>query len=118
MDPVNLYRSFDAFAEQWEPRRLATVNDHDLKVARIEGEFVWHAHPDSDELFLLVEGDLTLRLRDREVTLTPGDVFVVPAGAEHCPVSTGESRILMVELNSTVNTGDAGGERTVGVQEL
>ena len=118
MDPVNLYRAFDAFTERWQPRRLASVNDHDLKVARVEGEFVWHAHPDSDELFLLVEGDLTIRLRDRDVVLTPGDVFVVPRGAEHQPVSHGESRILMVELNTTVNTGDAGGERTVAVREL
>lgn len=124
MHPVNLYRAFDAFTERWQPHRLTSVNDHDLKVARVEGAFVWHAHPDSDELFLLVEGALTIGLREgadaaeREVVLTPGDVFVVPRGVEHRPVSDGESRILMVELNTTVNTGDAGGDRTVEVREL
>jgi mannose-6-phosphate isomerase-like protein (cupin superfamily) len=107
-----------AFADQWQPHLLAQVNDHDVKIARVQGDFVWHAHPDSDELFLVVSGELTLRLRDRDVIVGPQEIFTVPAGVEHCPSSIDETVIVMVELRGTVNTGDAGGERTVEVRSL
>jgi mannose-6-phosphate isomerase-like protein (cupin superfamily) len=109
---------------RWEPHRLVSVNDQDVKIARIQGEFVWHAHPDSDELFLVVSGELTLQLREasgqRDVTLGANDIFVVPRGIEHCPRTPEgvETVIVMVEQRGTVNTGDAGGDRTVEVREL
>lgn len=114
----NLTTVFDAFVETWQPHQLARVNDHDLKVARLDGEFVWHSHPDSDELFLVVEGRVTIQLRDRDVELGQHDVFVVPRGVEHCPRTTAPAQVLMIELHGTSNTGDAGGERTVAVREL
>ncbi|WP_374009441.1 cupin domain-containing protein [Leifsonia sp. LS-T14] len=116
--PVNIAAAFDLIGEPWQPHRLSTVNDHDVKVARLAGEFVWHAHPDSDELFLVVEGRLTLQLRDRDVELGPNDVFVIPAGVEHRPRADGEALVVMVERKGTVNTGDNPGERTTEVREL
>ena len=84
-DVRNILTALDSIGELWQPHRLASVNDYDVKVARLEGEFVWHTHPDTDELFLVVSGELTIQLRDRDVVLGPNDVFVVPRGVEHCP---------------------------------
>jgi mannose-6-phosphate isomerase-like protein (cupin superfamily) len=117
-DAVNLKTALDSISEHWQPHRLASVNNSDVKVAKLLGEFIWHAHPDSDELFLVVSGSLTLQLRDRDVVLGPNDVFVVPRGVEHCPNATEEASVVMVELQGTVNTGDVGGERTVEVREF
>jgi mannose-6-phosphate isomerase-like protein (cupin superfamily) len=122
VDPVSIPAALASFTEQWQPHRLVSVNDHDVKIARVEGEFVWHAHPDSDELFLVVSGRLTIALREpdgeRDVELGPQEVFTVPAGVEHRPSATEETVIVMVEKHGTVNTGDAGGERTREVREL
>ena len=118
MTPVSIAAALDAFSEQWQPHRLASVNDHDVKIARIQGEFVWHTHPNSDELFLVVSGEMTLQLRDGDVVLGPNEISVVPAGVEHCPKADEETVIVMVELQGTVNTGDAGGERTAQLREL
>jgi mannose-6-phosphate isomerase-like protein (cupin superfamily) len=117
-DIVNLTSVLNSISEPWQPHRVATVNDSDVKVARLHGEFIWHAHPDSDELFLVLSGSLTLQLRDRDVLLGANDVFVVPRGVEHCPNAPEGAAVVMVELAGTVNTGDAGGERTVEVREL
>lgn len=124
LSAVNVSTALAAIDGQWQPHRLASVNDQDVKLARVQGEFIWHAHPDSDELFLVVSGELTLQLREpdgqRDVVLGPQDVFVVPRGVEHCPRTPDgvETVIVMVEQRGTVNTGDAGGERTVDVREL
>ena len=115
---VSITAALDTFHEQWQPHRLASVNDHDVKIARIQGEFVWHTHPNSDELFLVVSGEMVLQLRDGDVVLGPSEIYVVPAGVEHCPRSDDETVIVMVELQGTVNTGDAGGERTAPLREL
>ena len=115
---VNLDRAAASFAETWQPHLVASVNDHDVKIARILGAFVWHTHPDSDEMFLVVSGRMTLQLRDGDVDLGPGDVHTVPAGVEHCPVAAEETVIVMLEKHGTVNTGSAGGERTVEVRTL
>lgn len=115
---VNVLAALDSIAEPWQPHRLVSVNDSDVKVAKLEGEFIWHAHPHSDELFLVVSGSLTLQLRDGDIVLGPNDMYVVPRGVEHCPNATEEAGVIMVELKGTVNTGDAGGERTVEVREL
>jgi mannose-6-phosphate isomerase-like protein (cupin superfamily) len=122
MDPIGIPAALAAITEQWQPHRLASVNDHDVKIARVEGDFIWHAHPDSDELFLVVSGRLTIGLREsageREVVLAPNELFTVPAGVEHRPSAETETVIVMVEKRGTVNTGDAGGERTRDVREL
>jgi mannose-6-phosphate isomerase-like protein (cupin superfamily) len=115
---VSIAAALGSFGEQWQPHRLVSVNDQDVKIARIQGEFVWHAHPDSDELFLVISGELTLQLRDGDVTVRPNEIYVVPAGVEHCPKSDGETVIVMVERQGTVNTGDAGGDRTAVLREL
>jgi mannose-6-phosphate isomerase-like protein (cupin superfamily) len=120
---VSIPDALAAFSEQWQPHRLTSVNDHDVKIARIQGEFVWHAHPDSDELFMVVSGELTIQLRQdqggqRDVVVGPSEIYVVPAGVEHCPKSEVETVIVMVEKAGTVNTGDAGGTRTAELREL
>lgn len=91
-DVSNLAAAFDTISDHWQPRRLTSVNDYDLKIVKLLGEFVWHTHPDTDELFLVRSGRLTIQLRDRDVELGPDDVFVVPAGVEHCPRATTRSR--------------------------
>jgi len=122
MDPVSISSALQSFSAQWQPRRLATVNDHDVKIARISGEFVWHSHPDSDELFLVVDGHLSIDLRDdgtdSVVDLGPDEIFVVPAGVRHRPRAEAGTIIVMVEKVGTVNTGDAGGDRTSELREL
>ena len=105
-------RGVDAF---WSPHIVARVNDYDIKVARIEGEFVWHAHPKTDEGFLVLEGRLRIELPDGAVELGPGDLYVVPRGVKHRPVALEECRILLVEPSGTVNTGDVGGPETAPV---
>ena len=108
----NLDKVLAAITEHWQPHRLTSVNDYDVKVAKVQGEFVWHTHPDTDELFLVVAGELVIQLRDGDVTLGPGDTYVVPRGVEHCPKAELETSIVMVEPQGTINTGDAGGPRT------
>jgi mannose-6-phosphate isomerase-like protein (cupin superfamily) len=114
----NVFSALAAIGEPWQPHRLASVNDYDLKVVKLDGEFVWHSHRETDELFLVVSGTLVIQLRDREVVLGPNDVFVVPRGVEHCPRAEGEVAALLIEPRGTVNTGDAGGPRTSAVREL
>jgi len=114
----NLQAALAAVAEPWQPHRLTSVNDYDVKVVKLHGEFVWHTHPDTDELFLVVTGVLTIQLRDRDVVLGPGDVFVVPKGVEHCPLAPEEVHAVLIEPAGTVNTGDAGGDRTAALREL
>jgi mannose-6-phosphate isomerase-like protein (cupin superfamily) len=114
----NLDAAFALIPEPWQPHRLASVNDYDVKVARLRGEFVWHAHPETDELFLVIEGRLTIQLRDGDVELGPHDVFVVPRGVEHCPKADEDALVVMVEPKGTVNTGDRPGERTAVLREL
>lgn len=116
--PVSIADALAAFSEQWQPHRLTGVNDQDVKIARIQGEFVWHSHPDSDELFLVISGELTIQLRDGNVVIGPNELFNVPAGVEHCPKAEVETVIVMVERVGTVNTGDAGGDRTAELREL
>ena len=117
-DVRSIDAAFAAMAEPWQPHRLATVDDADVKVVRLLGEFVWHAHPDSDELFLVRSGTLVVQLRDRDVVLGPGDVHVIPAGVEHCPRADEEVEAILIERVGTVNTGDAGGVRTSALREL
>jgi len=121
-DVRNLLAAFDAIDGHWQPYRVTRLNDQDVKVVTVLGEFVWHAHPDTDELFLVLAGELTIDLRedgvDRVVVLRPHDVFVVPRGVEHRPRADVETSAVLIERRGTVNTGDAGGDRTAPLREL
>ncbi|GAA2458937.1 cupin domain-containing protein [Agromyces soli] len=117
-DVRNVLTALAAVGEPWQPHRLTSVNDYDVKVVKLLGEFVWHSHPETDELFLVVAGELTIQLRDRDVVLGPNDVFVVPKGVEHCPRADEEVHAILIEPKGTVNTGDAGGARTAEVREI
>ena len=116
----NIQSALDAIGEFWQPHRLTSINDYDVKVVKLEGEFVWHSHPETDELFWVISGRLTIQLRDGDVALGPGDVYVVPRGVEHCPKTDGEEPVsaVLIEPSGTVNTGDAGGDRTATLREL
>ncbi|ACU37237.1 cyclic nucleotide-binding protein [Actinosynnema mirum DSM 43827] len=107
-EPVDLTTALDTFDALWSPRVLARVNDHDVRVAKVRGEHVWHRHDNTDEFFLVLSGhlDIALRAPDRVVTLPRGSVFVVPRGAEHKPSSAEGATILMVELTGTLTVGD------------
>ena len=107
-DKVNLAEALATFDEPFSPRIIGRYNDNKLQVAKTRGEFVWHAHPDTDDFFLVVAGQLTIKLRDRDIELGPGDLYVVPAGVEHCPVSEDGAEILLIEPEGTPNTGDSG----------
>jgi mannose-6-phosphate isomerase-like protein (cupin superfamily) len=106
-EKVSLAQKFSLFREQWQPKIVARVNDYDVMVVRVEGEFVWHSHAETDDFFFVVEGELDIELRDRTVTLTAGELFVVPKGVEHRPVARkGEVKLLLIEPRGTPNTGD------------
>jgi mannose-6-phosphate isomerase-like protein (cupin superfamily) len=107
MEPVNLAQKLASFEGHWQPRVVAQFNGHDLMVAKALGEFVWHRHDDTDDLFLVLSGRLVIEMRERSVALGPGELFVVPRGVEHRPVAREEVRMLVVERSGTPNTGDA-----------
>ena len=104
--PVNLAEKLAGFVERWQPRTVAEFNGHDVMVVKAEGEFVWHKHDDTDDLFLVLRGELEIQLRDRSVLLRPGELFVVPRGVEHRPVAREEVHVLVIEPSGTPNTGD------------
>jgi mannose-6-phosphate isomerase-like protein (cupin superfamily) len=118
MDAVNLDAMLARFAEHWSPKKIAQINDYDVRIVKVQGEFSWHRHADTDELFLVIGGQLTIQMRDRDVVLGPRELFVVPRGVEHCPRADAETAVLLLEPSSVVNTGDAGGELTAEVEEL
>jgi len=105
---INLAEKFATFSEHWAPRIVATYNGNDIRIVKVEGEFVWHKHDDTDDFFMVLEGVLDIELRDRTVTLGPGELFVVPRGVEHRPVARhGEAKIIVIEPAGTDNTGDS-----------
>lgn len=109
---INLQDKFKKFTDQWSPKIIAQMNDYHFKLVRVEGDFVWHSHESTDEVFIVIKGSLRIDFRDGQVTLREGEMFVVPKGAEHKPFAEKECKILLVEPSGTVNTGDAGGEKT------
>jgi mannose-6-phosphate isomerase-like protein (cupin superfamily) len=111
--PINLKGKFGLFTEQWSPKIIAQMNDYHFKIAIILGEFVWHSHLETDETFIVIAGKMKIELRDGVVNLEAGEMYIVPKGVEHKPVAESECHILLIEPVGTVNTGDAGGERTV-----
>ena len=104
--------------ELYSPGIVGYLNDYKLVVVKVNGEFVWHKHDDTDDFFLVVHGRLTIQLRDRDVVLNAGELFVVPRGVEHCPKADEEAHVLLIEPRGTVNTGDAGGELTAQEREI
>ena len=118
MEAVNLDVMLARFAEHWSPKKIAQVNDYDVRIVKIQGEFTWHRHADTDEFFLVLDGQLTIQMRDRNVVLAPGELFVVPCGVEHCPRADVETAVLLLEPGRVVNTRDARGELTAEVEEL
>jgi len=110
---VNLTRAFASFSDRWSPKVAGEINDMQVKLVKLQGEFVWHQHEHEDELFLVSKGVLTLKFRDGDVHLRAGEMIVVPHGVEHCPVADEECEILLFEARTTLNTGDVENERTV-----
>lgn len=113
VDKVTLAEAFGRFAEHWSPRIVGELNGQHVKIAKAQGEFIWHHHEHEDELFYVVKGRLLMRFRDREVTLDPGDMIIVPRGVEHQPVAEEEVWVMLFEPASTLNTGNVRNDRTV-----
>jgi mannose-6-phosphate isomerase-like protein (cupin superfamily) len=109
---INFSNKFSQFNDLWSPRIIAQMNDYHFKLAKIQGEFVWHSHPETDEVFIIIKGSMDLHFRDGVIKLNTGEMYVVPKGVEHKPTAEGECHILLIEPAGTINTGDAGGELT------
>jgi mannose-6-phosphate isomerase-like protein (cupin superfamily) len=112
IEAIKFEDKFSLFDEQWAPRIIAQMNNYHFKLAKIQGEFIWHSHSETDEVFIVIKGGLRIEFRDFHLPLSEGEMCVVPRGVEHKPVAEGECHIMLIEPTGTVNTGDAGGERT------
>jgi mannose-6-phosphate isomerase-like protein (cupin superfamily) len=117
-DAVNLARKLALLERYYEPGIVGYLSDYKLQIVKIRGPFVWHKHDETDDFFLVLRGHLTIHLRDRDIELDEGELFVVPAGVEHCPEADDETHVLLIEPKGTVNTGDAGGSLTAEPREL
>lgn len=113
MSAINLKSKLESFQEHWSPRIVSKYNGHDVMVVKAKGEFNWHSHADTDDFFLVLGGNLTIKLRDEDVRLGPGEMYIVPKGVEHCPVAEEEVHLLLIEPEGTPNTGD---ERTAATK--
>lgn len=118
MEKVNLAAKFALFHEHWSPKIVGELNGQHVKLARLKGEFVWHHHEAEDEMFLVVQGQLTMKLRDRDIVLNPGEFLIVPRGVEHKPVAAEEVQVLLFEPRGTLNTGNVQDEHTRAELEL
>ncbi len=109
---INLAQKLGLFTEQWQPKVIAEMNDYQFKIVKLEGDFVWHDHPDTDETFIVLDGEVRIDFRDGAVTLGAGEMYVVPKGIEHKPYAENEAKVMLIEPRGVPNTGEAGGERT------
>jgi mannose-6-phosphate isomerase-like protein (cupin superfamily) len=109
---INFQEKLSKISEHWSPRIIAQMNDYHFKIAKVQGEFIWHDHPETDEVFVVLKGQLKIHFRDGKVVLNEGEMFVVPKGVEHKPVAEQECHILLVEPAGTVNTGEVVSKRT------
>lgn len=109
---INFGAKLALISEQWKPKVVAEMNDYQFKLAKLQGDFIWHDHQDTDETFIVIEGELRIDFRDGAVDLSAGEMFVVPRGVEHKPFAAREVKLLLIEPRGVVNTGDEGGERT------
>ena len=112
MKKINLEDKLSKFSEHWSPKVIAEMNDYQFKLVKIEGEFVWHEHPDTDEVFIVIEGTMQIEFEDRTIELREGEMLVVPKGVRHKPYSEEECKVMLVEPRGVVNTGDTGDELT------
>jgi mannose-6-phosphate isomerase-like protein (cupin superfamily) len=113
MEKVNLAEKFASFSERWAPKIVGTIDDYEVKIVKIAGDFVWHSHADADEMFLVVEGELRMDFRDRQVKVGSGEMIVVPKGVEHKPFAAAECKMMLLERRGVANTGDGpAGPRT------
>jgi mannose-6-phosphate isomerase-like protein (cupin superfamily) len=110
--PVNFQQKFGLFSEQWTPKVVAEMNDYQFKIVRLEGDFVWHDHKETDETFIVLEGTLRIDMHDGAVSLNAGEMFVVPKGVQHKPYAEHEVKLLLIEPQGVLNTGHESGERT------
>ncbi|KAA0945701.1 MULTISPECIES: cupin domain-containing protein [unclassified Pseudomonas] len=110
---INFSEKYALFSEQWTPKVIAQMNDYQFKAVKIEGDFIWHSHADTDETFIVLEGRLRIDFRDGAVLINQGEMYVVPKGVEHKPYAEGEVKLLLIEPCGVLNTGDQGGERTM-----
>ena len=110
--PINFQSKLDLFSEYWSPKVIAEMNDYQFKVAKIKGDFIWHEHKDTDEVFIILEGSMGIEFKDRTVTLNSGEMIVVQKGEEHKPFAKEECKVLIIEPQGVVNTGESGGELT------
>jgi mannose-6-phosphate isomerase-like protein (cupin superfamily) len=113
MEKINLAEKLSRFSDHYSPKVVGDLNDHQVKLVKLKGEFLWHKHDTEDEMFLVVAGRMTIRFRDGDVDLGPGEMIIVPKSVEHMPVAKEECSVMLIEPATTLNTGDAGGERTV-----
>ena len=109
---LNFEEKFSRFSKLWSPRVIAEMNDYQFKLVKVQGEFVWHDHPETDEVFIVINGVLDIEFRDGKVTLESGEMFVIPKGVEHRPVAKKECKMMLIEPKGVVNTGDTGGQLT------
>jgi len=109
---INLEKKFALFDEQWQPKVIAEMNDYQFKIVKLQGDFIWHRHENTDETFLVFEGELHIDFRDGTVRVAAGEMFVVPRGVEHKPYAEKEVKLMLIEPRGVLNTGDEGGERT------
>ena len=112
-DVINFQEKYLKFTEYYQPRIIAALNDYHIKLAKIKGEFVWHSHPETDEAFIIIEGELEIEFNDGTIHLKKGELCVIPRGVEHKPFAREECRVLLIEPGGTLNTGNAGGDKTV-----
>src|SRR5579884_3398003 len=111
-EPISIAQKFTKFSDIFQPKVIARMNDYEFKLARAKGDFIWHKHEETDEVFLILDGQLRIDFRDGSVTLEAGEMFVVPRGKEHKPFAAEECKLMLIEPRGTVNTGDAGGKLT------
>lgn len=110
---INLEHKLTLFTEHWSPKIIAQMNDYVFKLAKIQGEFIWHSHPETDEVFIVIEGSMSIEFHDGILRLRQGEMFVIPRGVEHKPVANDECHIMIIELAGTVNTGNVKSDRTI-----
>jgi mannose-6-phosphate isomerase-like protein (cupin superfamily) len=118
MEKVNVKEKLNQFSEHWQPKIIGELNESHVKVARLKGEFVWHSHDSEDEMFYVIEGELKICFREREVTLKKDEFIIVPRGVDHKPVAEQEVQVMLIEAKTTVNTGNIRNERTVENPEI
>lgn len=117
MDVIDIANKMELLTEQWTPKIIAQMNDYHFKIAKIQGEFIWHSHSETDEVFIVIDGSLRIQFRNGDAQLEAGQMCVVPKGLEHKPIAEQECQLMLVEPAGTANTGDAGGERTAPAEQ-